>query len=73
MATKVTVQTLENYERLPDDARVRLPVVQMLFAVAPATVWRRVKAGTIPQPAKTGGVTSWRVGDLRAALAQLAG
>lgn len=63
---------LTNFSLLPDDAHVRLPVVCGLYACSPATAWRRTKAGTIPTPVKLSDrVTAWRVGDLRAALAQL--
>ncbi len=62
---------LVSFKHLPDDARARLPVVCALYAQSPATIWRRVAAGLIPAPSKTGNVTSWRVGDLRAALASI--
>ena len=60
-------------DTLPDAAFVRLPEVCRLYAIAPATAWRWVKAGKIPAPLKLSDrVTAWRVGDLRASLAQLA-
>jgi len=62
----------DDFDRLPDSAFVRLPTVATLWATHPATVWRKVKAGQIPQPVKLGPqTTAWRVGDLRAALAAL--
>lgn len=62
---------LVNFDSLPDAAHVRLPVVCGLFACSPATAWRRAKAGTIPAPVKLSErVTAWRVGDLRAVLAE---
>jgi len=61
---------LRNFDSLPDSANVRLPVVAALFACAGVTVWRRVKAGTLPAPRKLGArVTAWNVGDLRRVLA----
>lgn len=74
MATRTTVQDqLQNFPSLPDDARARLPVVTRLFSCSNATVWRMVKDGRLPAPAKTGPrMTSWRVGDLRKALAAIA-
>jgi predicted DNA-binding transcriptional regulator AlpA len=57
--------TLENFNRLPDSARVRLPVVAALYGCSPATVWRRVKQNIIPAPRKTKNITSWSVGELR--------
>lgn len=63
---------LQNFDALPDAAHVRLPVVCGLFACSPATAWRRAKAGTLPPPVKLSDrVTAWRVGDLRAALADV--
>lgn len=63
---------LANFDWLPDSAYVRLPVVCGLYACSPATVWRHVKAGTIPACVKLSErVTAWLVGDLRAALANL--
>lgn len=67
-----TTAALEEFDRLPDAAHVRLPVVQALFACSDETVRRRVKAGTIPAPRKLGPRhTAWQVGELRRCLAQL--
>lgn len=72
MAQRVTPEELENFKAAPDEAFVKIPVVQTLFACSAATVWRRVKAGLIPAPVKLSErSTAWRVGDLRAALASL--
>ena len=61
---------LLNFDYLPDSSNVRLPVVQALYAVSPATVWRNVKTGNIPKPKKlTTRTTVWNVGELRASLA----
>ncbi len=58
---------LARFDRLPDSAHVRLPVVAALNGIGPATVWRWVKAGRLPAPVKLGpNTTAWRVGDLRA-------
>ncbi len=63
---------LNNFDQLPDSAYVRLPVVCGLFACHAATVWRRVKDGSLPAPAHLGPrVTAWRVGDLRAVQSAL--
>ena len=63
----------DDFDHLPDSAFVRLPTVATLWATSPSNVWRKVKAGQIPQPVKLGPqTTAWRVGDLRAALAALA-
>lgn len=63
---------LENFDRLPASAFVRLPVVAALFGCSAPTVWRRVQSGHIPQPRKLGPrVTAWNVGELREALSAL--
>ncbi|MBG6082718.1 helix-turn-helix transcriptional regulator [Rubrivivax gelatinosus] len=62
-------QALRDFDTLPDSARVRLPVVVALCGVSVPTVWRMAKDGRLPPPVKCGGITSWRVGDLRKAPA----
>lgn len=61
-------EILRNFDDFPDATRVRLPVVCLLFAASPATVWRRVGAGKLPAPRKDGRITYWTAGELRAAL-----
>ena len=59
---------LKNFDSLPDAAHVRQPVVEGLYSCSGATVWRRVKDGTIPKPHKLSPrITGWNVGELRAA------
>ena len=70
MAQKAPKPALTGFDDLPECARAALPVVCKLYDAAPATVWRRVKAGLIPAPIKEGGSTRWVVGDLRRALAK---
>lgn len=73
MAAKATIPpALENFDALPDDAFVKLPVILGLYTCSSATAWRRVRAGLIPAPVKLSErSTAWRVGDLRAHLASL--
>ena len=55
---------LKHFSDLPDDALVRQPVVEALFACKSTSVWRGVKAGRIPQPKKPSpGVKAWRVSE----------
>jgi len=69
--TNVTPAALRQFDSLPDSGYVRLPVVAGLFACAEVTVWRRVKAGTLPAPRKLSErVTAWNVGQLRKVLGQ---
>jgi predicted DNA-binding transcriptional regulator AlpA len=63
---------LKNFPHLPRDAVVRLPTVAALYGVSAPTVWRWARDGRLPQPVKRGGVTGWRVGDLRDSMARAA-
>lgn len=60
-------RALENFDKYPDSARVRVQVVAALKGVSVVTVWRWSKEGRLPKPQRTGGATTWGVGDLRAA------
>lgn len=62
-------KALQDFDRLPDSANVRLPVVAALHGVSTVTVWRWSAAGRLPAPIKMGGVTAWNVGALRRAMA----
>jgi predicted DNA-binding transcriptional regulator AlpA len=61
---------MHQFDKLPDSAYVRQ--AQLLGTVLPfsgTTLWRMVKDGHFPSPAKLGaGVTAWRVGAVRAWL-----
>ncbi|HRC37703.1 MAG TPA: transcriptional regulator [Rubrivivax sp.] len=59
---------LSTFDSLPDSAQVRVPTVAGLYGVSVVTAWRWARNGTLPAPTKRGGVTTWRVGDLRAAM-----
>ena len=62
--------SLKNFDVLPSSAFVRLPVLEVLYACSPATIWRGVKSGRIPKPKKLSPrTTGWNVGELRQALA----
>ncbi|MDE2370273.1 MAG: AlpA family phage regulatory protein [Burkholderiales bacterium] len=68
-----TAEVLNNFDRLPDVARVRVPVVAALFGISEPTAWRWSREGKLPQPARHGArMTTWGVGALRRALAELA-
>ena len=60
---------LQHFDKLPDSAGARVPVVAALFGVSIPTAWRWSRDGKLPAPTKRGGVTLWRVGDLRAVMA----
>lgn len=63
-------ESLKNFDVLPDSAEVRQPVVEAVFGISAASVWRWSRAGLLPKPRKRGmRVTTWNVGELRAALA----
>ena len=56
---------------LPATGYVRAKqLVPHIIPFSPATLWRKVKAGTFPAPVKlSAGVTAWRVEDVRAWIA----
>ena len=68
-----------SFDDLPDDAYIResqlirnpkYPGRPTPVPISPATLWRKVKAGTFPKPVKLSErVTAWRVGDIRAWMA----
>jgi prophage regulatory protein len=62
MATKINPQT-----SLPEIGYVRQSqLIPAIFPFSPATLWRKVKAGTFPQPVNLGPrITAWNVEDIR--------
>lgn len=56
------MQNLENVELASVQTLCRI------YECHPATIWRNVKRGVIPAPIKVGGLTRWRMADIRAAL-----
>lgn len=76
MATKQSSEpapihpALQYFDKLPDSAGARVPVVAALFGVSVPTAWRWSRDGKLPAPTKRGGVTLWNVGALRAAMAE---
>lgn len=67
---KAIPEALENFDKLPDSAYIRLPVLKALYGVSSATIWRGVKTGAIPKPSKLSErCTAWNVGLIRTALA----
>lgn len=63
-------EALADFDELPNSAYIRLPVVQRLYGISSASIWRGVKNGTIPKPSKLSvRCTAWNVGLIRTALA----
>lgn len=60
---------LESFDSMPESAVVRVQVVAALRGCSVATVWRHAASGLLPKPEKFGGITAWRVGALRQAMA----
>ena len=55
---------------LPETGYVRqAQLIPAIFPFSSATLWRKVKAGTFPQPVKLGPrITAWRAEDIRALI-----
>ena len=67
---KLIPEALANFDKLPDCAYIRLPVMIGLFGISSASIWRGVKNQSIPTPVKlTKRTTAWNVGLVRADLA----
>lgn len=47
---------------------VTLTEVAALLNCGRTTIWRKVKAGTMPAPLKVCGLTRWRAGDIAALI-----
>ena len=72
--TQAIPDSLAQFDKLPDSAYIRLPVMKGLYGVSSASIWRGVKKLTIPKPSKlTERTTAWNVGLIRADLAAKAG
>lgn len=60
---------IENFDRLPDSARLRVKSVAAVVGVGVATIWRWVSEGRFPAPRKIGpNTTVWSVGQVRGFL-----
>ena len=67
-------EALANFDKLPDSAYIRLPVMKGLYGISSASIWRGVKNLSIPKPSKlTERTTAWNVGLIRADLTAKAG
>ncbi len=59
----------EGFDKLPDAALTDQRTVEAVLDISPTSVWRMVKAGTLPAPLNiTARASRWRVGDLRRVL-----
>ena len=56
------------FDKFPDSAQVRLPVVTALLGVSPATVWRMVRAKKLRSYKLTERTTTFNVGEIRKVL-----
>lgn len=60
---------LQNADKYPNSAFVRLPVVKGLLGVSGSTIWRLVKAGKLKTHKLTPRTTTFNMGEVRAFLA----
>jgi predicted DNA-binding transcriptional regulator AlpA len=63
------ITALAMFPQMPDEARVRQPLIEAAFGWSNTTVWRRVKSKEFPAPRLDGRIASWSAGEVRAALA----
>lgn len=63
--------SLENFDRLPAAAIIRLPTLVAVLGVSTGTVWRLSRAGKLKPVKLSMRATGWRVGDVRTYLAEL--
>ena len=58
---------------LPEVGYIRQSqLIPAIFPFSSATLWRKVKSGTFPQPVKLGPrITAWRVEDIRSLIERL--
>lgn len=61
-------RALRAFDALPNSAEVPVQVVAARWSISTVTVWRWAASGRLPAPVRRGGVTRWRVGDLRQAV-----
>ena len=61
---------LRDFDLLPASQHIRLPVVKAILGVSSATVWRMVRAKQLKSYKLTERTTTFKVGELRALLAQ---
>ena len=66
----VQAGTSATYGVLPATGFVRLADLRQIIPLSDSTIWRRVKAGTLPAPIRLSErVTAWKVEDIRKFLA----
>lgn len=66
--------SIQNFEKLPDSANIRMADLLVLFAMSESSIRRRIKAGTFPEanPKDENSATriaAYNVGKVRQALA----
>jgi predicted DNA-binding transcriptional regulator AlpA len=66
MKQKIQYEILRNFDYLPEESFVRLPILMALYGISKPTIYRQIKQGNIPAPIKLTSRTSvWKVGDIR--------
>ncbi len=72
MSKKSTSTAFAEFDNLPASALIDVRVYARLLDCSENTIWRRAKAGIIPDPIRVSSQqTRWRVGDVRKALASM--
>ena len=60
---------LLNWQIMPDDGQIRLPVVKQLLGVSSATIWRLVKKGHLKTYKLTERTTTFNIREIKQFLA----
>jgi predicted DNA-binding transcriptional regulator AlpA len=66
------MHTLSSFDSLPSSGLISIRVICALFDRSTASIWRDVKDGRLAKPIRWGGSARWRVGDIRAAMEEVA-
>lgn len=63
-----TRDAVARFDTMPGEAILRVHAVAALRGCSVPTVWRHAAIGLLAKPQKLGGITGWRVADVRASL-----
>ena len=66
MNQRLQKEVLQNFEFLPKNSYIRLPILMVLYGLSKSTILREIKKGNLPPPIKLSPrTTAWKVDDIR--------